>query len=159
MALEVFAKVGDVVGDSTDARHVGWIDVLSFDWGVEVASGSSSGSGAGSGRPDPRDLVLTAATSSASPRLFLACATGRRFPQAEVHVRRSGDRGVFLTLLITEVSIPKFELGASAGTSGPVDQFALAFRRFTMSYARQRPDGTLDTPVTAGFDFVSNSPL
>src|SRR5882757_9883756 len=34
MASDIFAKIGDIKGESTDAKHKDEIEVLSFSWGV-----------------------------------------------------------------------------------------------------------------------------
>ena len=34
MASQIFAKIGDIKGESLDAKHKDEIEVLSFSWGV-----------------------------------------------------------------------------------------------------------------------------
>ena len=34
MAIDMFLKVEGVTGESKDANHASWIDVLSFNWGA-----------------------------------------------------------------------------------------------------------------------------
>ena len=34
MASDIFAKIGDIKGESVDVKHPGEIEVLSFSWGV-----------------------------------------------------------------------------------------------------------------------------
>ena len=34
MASDIFAKIGDIKGESTDSKHKDEIEVLSFSWGV-----------------------------------------------------------------------------------------------------------------------------
>ena len=34
MASDIFAKIGDIKGESLDAKHKDEIEVLSFSWGV-----------------------------------------------------------------------------------------------------------------------------
>ncbi len=48
MATDIFAKIGDIKGESVDDKHKNEIEVLSFSWGV--ANSGSTGSGGGSGR-------------------------------------------------------------------------------------------------------------
>lgn len=48
MPTEIFAKIGDIKGESVDARHRDEIDVVSFSWGVaHTAPGGGAGGGAG----------------------------------------------------------------------------------------------------------------
>jgi type VI secretion system secreted protein Hcp len=34
MGVDVFLKVGDIQGESTDAKHAGEIEVVSWAWGI-----------------------------------------------------------------------------------------------------------------------------
>jgi type VI secretion system secreted protein Hcp len=48
MASDIFAKIGDIKGESLDSKHKDEIEVLSFSWGVtNSASIGSGGGGAG----------------------------------------------------------------------------------------------------------------
>jgi type VI secretion system secreted protein Hcp len=49
MAADIFAKIGDIKGESLDAKHKDEIEVLSFSWGVTNAGSPGAGSGAGTG--------------------------------------------------------------------------------------------------------------
>ena len=44
MATDIFAKLGDIKGESADAKHKDEIEVLSFSWGVAASSASLSAS-------------------------------------------------------------------------------------------------------------------
>src|SRR5690242_17973182 len=44
MAADIFAKIGDIKGESADDKHKGEIEVLSFSWGVNNAQ-SITGAG------------------------------------------------------------------------------------------------------------------
>ena len=46
MASDIFAKIGDIKGESTDSKHKDEIEVLSFSWGV-TNSAKIKGGGAG----------------------------------------------------------------------------------------------------------------
>jgi type VI secretion system secreted protein Hcp len=50
MASNIFAKIGDIKGESLDAKHKDEIEVLSFSWGVTNAGVMPSGGGAGAGK-------------------------------------------------------------------------------------------------------------
>ena len=58
MASDIFAKIGDIKGESADSKHKGEIDILSFSWGV-TNSGTIGGGGGGGGRQGhiPRSFV------------------------------------------------------------------------------------------------------
>ncbi|MGZ6880962.1 MAG: type VI secretion system tube protein Hcp, partial [Mycobacteriaceae bacterium] len=49
MATEIFAKIGDIKGESVDAKHKDEIEVLSFSWGVANSGSTGPGGGGGAG--------------------------------------------------------------------------------------------------------------
>jgi type VI protein secretion system component Hcp len=49
MAADIFAKIGDIKGESLDSRHRDEIEVLSWSWGVSQ-SGSIAHGGGGRGK-------------------------------------------------------------------------------------------------------------
>ena len=54
MASDIFAKIGTIKGESTDAKHQGEIDVLSWAWGVTQSGSMAYGGGGGAGKATSR---------------------------------------------------------------------------------------------------------
>src|SRR5262245_9652328 len=70
VAADIFAKIGDIKGESLDDKHKGEIEVLSWSWGVTNGSKITKGSGAGSGKAKFQDLSFTHKIDKASPLLL-----------------------------------------------------------------------------------------
>ena len=64
MATDIFAKIGDIKGESLDSKHKNEIEVLSFSWGV--ANSGSAGSGSGSGLARARVIGAGGASNMSS---------------------------------------------------------------------------------------------
>ena len=47
MASDIFAKIGDIKGESRDAKHKDEIEVLSWSWGVTQTGSVTRGAGGG----------------------------------------------------------------------------------------------------------------
>ena len=75
MAADIFAKIGDIKGESLDAKHKDEVEVLSWSWGVSQSSSITRGGG-GAGKASFHDLNFTHHVDKASPALLRACATG-----------------------------------------------------------------------------------
>jgi type VI secretion system secreted protein Hcp len=58
----------------------------------------------------------------------------------------------------TDVLVTSYQTGGS-GDVIPMDQISLAFSRIEMEYRQQKPDGSLDTPIKAGWDVKQNKPI
>jgi type VI secretion system secreted protein Hcp len=76
VASDIFAKLGDIKGESFDDKHKDEIEILSWSWGVTSTASAVKAGGAGAGRPSFQDLSLTHKIDKASPLLLKACATG-----------------------------------------------------------------------------------
>lgn len=150
MATDIFAKIGDIKGESLDIKHKDEIEVHSFSWGVANSGSPGSGSGSGTGRATFQDLVIVHGIDNASPALLKACATGRRLPTATITHRKAGaGQQEFLIIKLTDVTI------ASVTHSGAEDEpyvetVGLKFAKVDFHYKRQKPDGSLE----AGGHFI-----
>ena len=72
MAADIFAKLGDIKGESIDDKHKDEIEVLSFSWGVTSLSAPGA-PGAAAGKPAFQNLVITHNIDKASPLLLKVC--------------------------------------------------------------------------------------
>ena len=70
MASDIFAKIGDIKGESQDDKHKDEIEVLSWSWGMTHAAKLTTGSGGGAGKASFHDLSFTHKVDKASPVLM-----------------------------------------------------------------------------------------
>jgi type VI secretion system secreted protein Hcp len=159
MAVDYFLKLDGIPGESRDAKHRGQIELQSFSWG-EVHHRLSAGSGAAATRVAVQDLLFVARVSKASPRIFLACAAGTRIPSAVLTACRSGRAAQdFLVYSLTEVIVSSYQTGGIESADGPVDQVSLSFGRLAVQYRARKANGSLEPPVSAGWDVKQNRQL
>jgi type VI secretion system secreted protein Hcp len=160
MAVDYFLRIEGIEGESADAKHKGEIDVLSWAWGVSNSGAVGVGGGTGAGKATVQDLQFTKQMSKASPKLFLACATGQHLKQARLSaVRTAGAKQAeFLALTLTDVMVSSYQTGGSEGGDvSPMDQVSLNFAKLALEYKGQKADGSLDVPVVAGWDAKTNT--
>ena len=125
MAADYFLQITGVAGESTDAKHKGWIDVEAWSWGETNAGSVSAGGGAGAGKVQPQDLQIATRTSKASPKLLLACATGQHMKEAKlVGVHAGPTQQEYITVSITDVLISSYQTSGSEGDIA-MDQVSL----------------------------------
>jgi type VI secretion system secreted protein Hcp len=157
MAVDLFLKIDGVSGESPDAKHKGEIQLESFSWGETHAGGGPVGSGGGAGKVQVQDLVVAMHVSKASPVLMLACAAGKHHKEAVLTVRKAGkSQQEFLVFKFTDVTVTSYQTGGSAQFDVVSDQASIGFSTIQMEYRPQKPDGSLDTPVKAGWDVKNN---
>jgi type VI secretion system secreted protein Hcp len=160
VAVDYFLKIDGVPGESADAKHQGEIEVESFSWGETNTGGGPAGSGGGAGKVQMQDLVVTMQVSKASPKLMIACATGKHHKDAVLTVRKAGkSQQEYLVFKFKDVIVTSFQTGGSVASDILVDQASMRYSTIQMEYRPQKADGSLDSPVRAGWDLKKNKPL
>jgi type VI secretion system secreted protein Hcp len=155
-AVDYFLKIDGIEGESTDAKHAGWLDVDSWSWGENQPLQPATGSGAGAGKVHFQDFQFTSRVSKASPKLFLACASGQHLKEARLVGRKAGkDLQEFLTWTFSDVLVSSYQTGGTEQAL-PMDSVSLNFSKVSVAYKAQKADGSLDTAVTAGWDIKTN---
>ena len=156
MAADYFLLISGIEGESTDAKFKGALSVLAFSWGETQTGTASVGGAAGAGRVQMQDFQFTAQVSKASPKLLLTCATGQILKEVKLVGRRAGGQQLeFMSYTFNDVLISSYQVSGSGGDDGPMDQVSISFGRLKAEYRAQKPDGSLDVPVTAGWDLKS----
>jgi type VI secretion system secreted protein Hcp len=156
MASDIFAKIGDIKGESTDNKHKDEIEVLSFSWGVTHAAVTKTGSGGGETKATFSDLSFHHTIDKASPNLLLACATGEHLKEATITHRKAGKgQQEYLIIkmndvIITGVSLSDLSDGSSA------ENVTLAFAKVDLEYKPQNAGGSLDAGVHFKYDIKAN---
>jgi len=155
MATDIFAKIGDIKGESNDAKHKEELEVLSWSWGV-AQSGSGSGSGGSAGKPSFSDLSFTHRIDAASPLLLKACATGEHIKEATLTNRKAGKgQQDYLIIKMNDILITSVQ-PAMSSTEGAMEAVSLQMSKVAVEYKPQKPDGTLDAGVIFKYDIKGN---
>ena len=158
MASDIFAKIGDIKGESLDDKHKDEIEVLSFSWGVTNHAAVPSGGGGGAGKATFQDLSIVHRIDKASPQLLLACATGKHLPDATITHRKAGKgQQEYLIVKMNDVIITGVVHSGSAGQQAATSEtVSMAFAKVDVEYKPQKQDGSLDAGVHFKYDIKSN---
>ena len=144
MAVDMFIKMTDILGESTDKVHKDEIEVMSFSWGASnpVTIGTAGG-GAGAGKVSISSFNFMDRVQKSSPLLFLATATGEHIDNAIVSVRKAGASGDFYKLTLSPVFVESVQHSASEGGEDdtPTESVSLAFAKIDVEYRQQLPGG------------------
>ena len=155
MASDIFAKIGDIKGESLDDKHKGEIEVLSWSWGVTNGAKITK-SGGGAGKAKFQDLSFTHKIDKASPLLLKGCATGQHLKEATITHRKAGKgQQEFLIIKMSDVLITAVSDDDSA-ESGRFETVSLAFAKVDLEYRPQKADGTLDAGIHFKYDIKAN---
>jgi type VI secretion system secreted protein Hcp len=161
MAFDVFLKLGDVKGGSTDAAHKDEIVVKEYSFGVaNTGSVGSASGGAGAGKATFSDLTFTTPVSAASPKLMLACASGTHYDTAVLTVRRTVGKNTqdFFRLTLRTVLVSSYQDHGSSADDNPMDSVTVAFAALKIDFMPQSPSGAAGPTTSAGWDRTKNEP-
>jgi len=160
MATDIFAKIGDIKGESLDDKHKDEIEVLSFSWGVansgSTGAGAGGGAGGGAGKATFQELSIVHGIDKATPALLKACATGVHIKDATITHRKAGKgQQEFLIVKLNDVTITAVS-HAGAEDQPYAESVSLKFSKVDLVYKSQRPDGSLDEGQHFIFDLKGN---
>jgi type VI secretion system secreted protein Hcp len=142
MSVEMFIKLPDIPGESTDSKHKGEIEVLSFSWGVSQAAGSGSGGGGGAGKPQVTDFSFVKQIGAASPALFVSVCKGDHMDEAVFTANTGtstdpkGKKGqpTFYKVTFSDVLISGVRAGGQSGNDLPLEEVSLNFAKVEIEY-------------------------
>jgi type VI secretion system secreted protein Hcp len=155
MAADIFLKLGDIKGESQDARHKDEIEIHSFSWGITNPA-TMHGGGAGAGKANFHDLSVAHNIDKASPMLLQACATGRHLPEAIISHRKAGQsQQDYLVVKLNDVIVTGVTQSGMGGQPG-LETVTLSFGKVDFEYRTQKPDGSLEDPINFRFDLRAN---
>jgi type VI secretion system secreted protein Hcp len=154
-AVDMFIKIGNIKGESTDKVHKEEIDVLAWSWGASQGTARTKKGVIPSACV--QDLSFTKYIDKASPEIILNGVTGFQVPTAVLTMRKAGERPIeFLLLEMSNVTVSSFSTGGSGGEDRLTENVTLHFDRIKGSYRQQLPDGTAGPEVT--FDIIGGCP-
>jgi type VI secretion system secreted protein Hcp len=175
--IKYFLKIEGIEGDSQDPEHKGEIDLLAWSWYQSQGGVYAAGGGGGAGKVNMEDFHFDMTVNKASPRLFVACATGEHIRKAVLTCRKVNKKyKEYLKIILTdllvssyqidgqfqqiteEVHVDRKETSTKAGHNqiGPKTHVTLNFARIEIEYNEQKEDGSASGMVKAGWDLKAN---
>jgi type VI secretion system secreted protein Hcp len=157
MAVDYFLKIDGIPGESQDDKHASEIDLQSWSWGETNHGSHGVGAGGGAGKVAMSDFSFTMSVNKASPKLFLACANGSHIASALLTCRKAGKtQQEYLKIKFTDLLVSSYQTGGSSGSEVPTESISFNFSKIEITYAHQKPDGSLDSPVVHNYDVQKN---
>jgi type VI secretion system secreted protein Hcp len=157
VATDIFAKIGDIKGESLDSKHKGEVEVLSWSWGVQQSGTMAHGGGGGEGKASFSDFNFTHHVDKASPVLMKACATGEHIKEATITVRKAGKgQQEYLIFKMSDIIVTNVNPSGSGDSAATAESVALQCAKIALEYKPQKADGSLDAGIHFKYDIKSN---
>jgi type VI secretion system secreted protein Hcp len=158
VAVNAYLYVDGVTGPSTS--KTGFIDILSFSFGVSQTStygAGASGKEAKAGRADFSNLTIMKVLDKTSPLLFDHCASGNILTKVYiVYDKPVGDaQADYFRIYLKDALITSQQLSGS--NENPTESVSFAFQSVEIAYKAENDDGTLAGAVPKGYDLEALS--
>jgi type VI secretion system secreted protein Hcp len=153
-AVDYFLKIDGIKGESQDDKHKDEIQIESWSFGLSQTGSFGAGGGGGAGKASFQDVHFTSKLNAASPKLFIASATGEHIKSAILTCRKAGGKQEeYFVVTLSDILVSSYQTGGH-GASGelPMDQFALNFAKMEIAYKVQDNKGGLGAAIKAGYD-------
>jgi len=137
MAVDMFLKIEGIDGESTDAAHEKWIEVVSYSLGVaQPVSGVSATGGRTGGRADFQDLSIVKTIDNATPDLNIYCAKGQHIPKIELELcLATGDKHTFMKYEIEDCIVTSIAPGGAKDDEiKPTEAVTFAYGKIKWEY-------------------------
>ena len=158
MAFDTFLKIDGIQGESTDAKHKDWIEVISYVWGLDQpTSASASTAGGGSTeRASFEKLTISKELDKSSPKIALAGAKGTHIKEVKLELCRSGgDKVKYMEYKLSDVIVSHIKVSGTEGI--PIEHINFDYGKIEWTYTQQRrADGMAAGQVASGWDLERN---
>ena len=157
MASSYF-QIDGIEGPSREQNHLHAIPLEEFRFAERLVAGSYTSARAASAGVEMQEFLLTMRSSSATPLLFQACASGKHFRNATLWCKVESGEGIkwtFEDLIITSFSTK----GGSEIPAVSLDQISIAFGRIIAEYQAVSERGEVSGVTKAGWDLTKNARL
>ncbi len=157
MAIDLYLKVDGVTGESMDANHKGWIDIVSFVWGGSQSGSMSSGGGGGAGKVSFSDLQVITNMDKASSTLMSYCSSGKHVPEVKLSMCKAGGLQIeYSTIVLNDVIVTSVQFTGS-GTNEQVGiAYAFQSSKIEHHYWLQMKDGGKGPESQMGWSVKEN---
>lgn len=165
MAFDAFIKIGDIKGESTDSKHIDWIEVLGYEHSaVQPSGGSQSGSGAfAAGRVELSRFKITKAIDLATPVIYNYCSMNTNIPEVEMQLcRATGNKEVYYRVILNDAKIAGITTkGIAKGAQSsplPTETVEIGFSKIQWEYtATDHKTGVQGGVTSSEWDVTANA--
>ena len=156
---DIYIKLGGKIeGESKDANHKGWIDVLAWGYSVNQTSSMHSGGGGGTGKASFGDLSWDHYIDRASPTLMKYCASGEHIPEVILSCCKSGGgQQEYMRVTLNDCIVTSVSPMGNTSSPRVTERVSLAYAKIRVEVKEQNANGTMGATVTGEWDIKQNA--
>ncbi len=160
--MSTFLQFEGIQGETSDSNHKGWIDLLTWQWGVgrNITSNTSTQGDRESTNATISDLTITRRMDKATPQLFIEACCGDGKTVRLVHTKTGAGNGAdtFIEYTLKNALISRYNVTAiNNAASRPREEITISFVDIEVKYTPYDEDGHAQAPIALGFNTASNT--
>ena len=157
MKPSMFIKIDGIDGESEDDDHGGWIDILSWSYGMSQAATTHIGGGGSAAQASVQDVSFVKWVDKSTPALMHTSLTGKHVSKAELQCTKASgsDKGgslAYIVMIMEDIVISSVSTGGSSGEAQMTESVTLNFAKVSYKYTVQTADGGSDATPTVEWD-------
>lgn len=157
MSVDMFMKIDGANGESKDANHKNWTDIVSFSWGATQPGNMASGGGMGAGKASFNDLHVVARIDKAAPAVMKHCASGKHLSKIELSVCKAGGQQIEYTkITLEDVLVSSVQLTGELNQESVTVNFAFQAAKVKQQYWEQTEQGGKGAESVVAWDIKKN---
>ncbi|CAB3698298.1 Hemolysin-coregulated protein (uncharacterized) [Achromobacter spanius] len=157
MAVDMFMKIDGANGESKDANHKDWTDIVSFSWGATQPGNLASGGGLGAGKASFNDLHVVARIDKAAPAVMKHCASGKHLGKIELSMCKAGGEQIeYSKITLEDVIVSSVQISGDRSAEGVVVNFAFQAAKVKQQYWEQTEKGGKGAESLVAWDIKQN---
>jgi type VI secretion system secreted protein Hcp len=155
-ATDLFLTWPGIVGPSTVPGHVGDIELQSYSQNASNTGNLNPGGG-GAGKAICGEITITKNIDSTSPVFLGMVLTGKHTAgPVTVTFAKSKQDTTFYTVTLRDVLVTSITQSDSPSPQRITETIVFAAGRFLFTFTPQLPNGSVGTPVSFGWDCLTN---
>ena len=165
MAYDGFLELQGIPGESTDAAHTGWIEIVSFRHDVAQPAGTATSrvGGRTGARVNVEDFVITKVIDNSTPNLNKFCCTGQHIARAVIELcEAGGTKHMYMRWTLTDLIISSVKPSGVANEevfARPIEEVSMNFGTIQWEYVPMDHTGKAGAAMMAGWTMQENKPL
>jgi len=165
MAFDGYLFMTGIPGESTDAVHQGWVEIISFRHEVAQAAGQATSRAGGrtSQRVDVRDFVINKVVDKSSPTLHLYTCSGKHIDKVVVELcEAGGDKVMYMRYTMTHAIVSAIKPSGVANEQifvRPIEEVSFNFGTIMWEYVPMDHAGKAGAAVQTGWTLEENKQI
>jgi type VI secretion system secreted protein Hcp len=148
-----YIKIGDIKGESTDASHKEWIDLMSVSMSIDRPTGGTNAR-RNKGSAHLGDIMITKELDASTPKVIEAICDGRNFGEVQIDLCSSqgGSKRVpFFTVKMKNVRVSNYSVSGHSVGDSATESMSLNYEEIEWIYDKMGKDGKSTGKVDASW--------